>query len=128
MLNQANPASLSGLKIYLMNFCLSPATQPPPWTRMAAGNGPEPSGTCASRVREKPSGLANSMSLESAALEGTVTKSRITQQSSAGGIKCRADLGARRVSIGLDLRLDQDIGREDWAQDGINGRPVSSRS
>src|ERR1700716_2175797 len=50
-----------------MYSCLSPATHPPPWTRMADGNGPAPSGTCASSVSRTPLTSAYTTSLSSAA-------------------------------------------------------------
>src|ERR1035441_9788081 len=67
MLNHANPASESGWKIYVMYCCLSPATHPPPCTSTAAGNGPTPSGTCASIVSRTPSTSENCTFLKSAA-------------------------------------------------------------
>src|SRR5689334_19749867 len=48
MLNQAKPASASGWKSGRTLVLLLPSSNPPPCTRMAAGNGPAPSGTCRS--------------------------------------------------------------------------------
>src|ERR1700680_306062 len=50
-----------------MYSCLSPATHPPPWTRMAVGNGPAPSGTCPSSVSRTRLTSAYTTSLSSAA-------------------------------------------------------------
>src|SRR4051812_21794075 len=60
MLNHAKPASASGWKVGAMLVPRLPPSKPPPCTRMAAGNGPGPSGTCRSRSNGWPPGLANS--------------------------------------------------------------------
>src|SRR5580698_6905620 len=51
MENHAKPASVRGLKSGSTLMILSPPTQAPPWTNSTAGNGPVPSGICASKRR-----------------------------------------------------------------------------
>src|ERR1022692_4763631 len=62
MLNQAKPASLSGSNSSRTLVLLLPSSNPPPWIRMAAANGPGPSGTCRSSSNGWPPGRAYSTS------------------------------------------------------------------
>src|ERR1039457_5943433 len=62
MLNQAKPASLSGSNSGRTLVLLLPSSNPPPWIRMAAANGPGPSGTCRSSSNGWPTGRAYSTS------------------------------------------------------------------
>src|ERR1017187_6231625 len=62
MLNQAKPASLSGSNSGRTLVLLLPSSNPPPWIRMAAANGPGPSGTCRSSSNGWPPGRAYSTS------------------------------------------------------------------
>src|SRR5579859_1754222 len=55
----------------MMYCCLSPATNPPPCTRIAAGKGPFPSGRETSMVRATPSTRAYTTSFRSSARDGT---------------------------------------------------------
>src|SRR5687767_6232899 len=54
MENQPRPDFEKGAKRGSTPFVLSPLVQPPPCTRMTAGNGPFPSGTQASSCRLSP--------------------------------------------------------------------------
>src|SRR5580658_8946313 len=62
MLNQAKPASVSGSNNGRTLVLLLTSSNPPPWIRMAAGNGPGPSGTCRSRSNGMLSGRPYSTS------------------------------------------------------------------
>src|ERR1700683_3115577 len=62
MLNQAKPASGRGSNNGRTLVLLLPSSNPPPWIRMAAANGPGPSGTCRSSSSALPPGRAYSTS------------------------------------------------------------------
>src|ERR1700679_1364362 len=79
MLNHANPALASGSNKGLTLVLLLPSSKPPPWTRMAAGNGPGPSGTCRSSSTGLPPGRAYSTSFLSIGAAGTVAAQAIAR-------------------------------------------------
>src|ERR1035441_3316026 len=62
MLNQAKPGRLDGAHSCRTLVLLLPSSNPPPWIRMAAANGPGPSGTCRSSSNGWPPGRAYSTS------------------------------------------------------------------
>src|SRR5580698_10644626 len=82
MENQAMPASERGLNSGAGSIFLSPRIHPPPWTMTAAGNGPLPSGTDASRRRLIPPAREYSMSVRISAAAATVLMDRRRQMTS----------------------------------------------
>src|ERR1035441_819830 len=79
-----------------------PSSKPPPCTRMAAGNGPGPSGTCRSRSTGLPPGRVNSTSLRSTGAADRVAREKTRMKS--------------------DLRMNREIVTGKWH--GQAGRPV----
>src|ERR1700677_2015126 len=91
MLNHANPALASGSNNGRTLVLLLPSSNPPPWTRMAAGNGPGPSGMCRSSSTGLPPGLAYSTSFLSTGAPVRVAAEAIARM--------RADLHMQGDSI-----------------------------
>src|SRR5215471_15612039 len=84
MLNQAKPASASGWQVGDMLVARLPPSNPPPCTRIAAGNGPEPSGTCRSRSSAWPPGLPYSTPVRSSGGGRIAAAAQITVRSVRG--------------------------------------------
>src|ERR1700733_15241197 len=93
MLNHANPALASGSNNGRTLVLLLPSSNPPPWTRMAAGNGPGPSGTCRSSSTGLPPGRADLTSLLSIGAPVKVAAQAIAK------MKVEFDIGRVRFSL-----------------------------
>src|SRR3954471_7603674 len=81
MLNQAKPALARGPNKGRTFVLLLPSSKPPPWTRIAAGKGPGPSGTCRSSRSGLPPGFPYStsfLSMSAADKNGAATAKRST--------------------------------------------------
>src|SRR3954462_7884904 len=105
MLNQAMPALASTSKSGRTLVLRLPSSNPPPCTRIAAGKGPGPSGTCKSSSNGCPSGLPYSTAFCSIASAAKViaqptaiARILLVTEKNCNSYRCRLFPGAKKLA------------------------------